>query len=89
MEIEWDEGSIEHIAAHRVQPHEVEAVLRGKHLLVKGRRRRYYVLGQTEAGRYLFVVLGQKRSGRFRVITAREMTQAERRRFRRRMRSHG
>lgn len=70
-------------------PREVEAVLRRKHLLVRGRRRRYYVLGRTEVGRYLFVVLGRKRSGRFRVITAREMTRAERRRFRRRIQDNG
>lgn len=42
---------------------------------------RYLVLGVTEAGRYLFVVLEPLSGGRAYPVTAREMTDAEKRRF--------
>jgi uncharacterized DUF497 family protein len=87
--LDWDAESIEHISAHQVEPADVEAVLQKRYLLERGRRNRYYVLGQTDGGRYLFVVLARKRSGSFRVMTARGMTPNERRRFRRRMKRDG
>ena len=86
IQLEWDEDSIEHIWGHRVYPDEVEEVLKARHLLLRGRSNRRYALGQTEAGRYLFVVLAQRKSGRYRVETARDMNTSERRRFLRRMR---
>ena len=45
-----------------------------------------YVMGTTLAGRYLFVVVAEAGRGGVYVVTAREMTEAERRRFRRRAR---
>lgn len=85
IDIDWDEESAEHIAEHDVEPEEVESVLRGRHLRERGQWRRYYVLGQTEEGRYLFIVLARKRSGHYRMITARAMTASERKRFRRKV----
>ena len=41
----------------------------------------YYVTGQTEAGRYLFVVVRYVGRGRARVITARDMEKQERSRY--------
>ncbi|MFH0775656.1 MAG: BrnT family toxin [bacterium] len=81
IEIEWDDESIEHIWFHQVEPKEVEEVLRGKHLFQRGKRGSCYGLGQTEGGRYLFIVLSKRPSGRFKVVTAREMTETEQRRF--------
>jgi len=85
IDLEWDRGSVKHIAEHEIEPEEVEAVLRGRYLLEHGRWGRYYLLGQTEEGRYLFIVLARKRSGRYRVITARDMMTNERRRFRKKV----
>jgi uncharacterized DUF497 family protein len=45
---------------------------------------RYLALGLSEDGRYLFVVLEALSGGRAYVVTAREMTDGERRRFKRR-----
>jgi len=85
IEIDWDEDSIEHIARHNVEPEEVEEVLMERYLLERGRRQRSYVLGRTGDGRYLFIVPARRRSQRYRVITAREMTTTERRRFQRKV----
>jgi len=86
IEIEWDDDSIDHIGLHHVEPDEVEEVLRRRYLLERGRRGRYCILGQSDAGRYLFIVLARKRSSAYRVVTARDMTQSERRRFARKVR---
>jgi uncharacterized protein len=44
----------------------------------------YYVLGQTIAGRYLFCVLIEFPDGNGYPVTAREMTDKEKRRYRKR-----
>jgi uncharacterized DUF497 family protein len=61
---------------------ELEEVCFHSGSLVFRRGRRYILLGQTEAGRYLFVAV--ERVGRYKgkVITARDMDDAERRRYR-------
>jgi hypothetical protein len=73
---------------HGVQPIEVEAAcFSSVRQFRRGRRSALLVLSQTDAGRYLFVVLAATDvSGLWRVITARDMTFAERRYFRRRRR---
>jgi uncharacterized DUF497 family protein len=43
----------------------------------------YLALGQTDGGRMLLMVCERKRAGVIRVYSAREMTDAERRAFRR------
>ena len=85
IEIEWDDDSVEHIGQHHVEPEEVEEVLRSRYLLERGRWQRYYVLGQTSEGRYLFTVLARRQSGRYRVVTARDMEIPERRRYRKKV----
>jgi uncharacterized DUF497 family protein len=77
---EWDEWNINHIAAHSVTPEEVEEVFIGRHMIKSTRDSRYIALGQTEEGRYLTIVFEQKQRS-IRVITARDMTQSERRLF--------
>ncbi len=68
-------------------PEEVEEVCFGKSLVLRaksyGENPVYYVLGQTDAGRYLFVVVIQFADGKGYPITARTMTDKEGRRFRR------
>jgi uncharacterized protein len=39
----------------------------------------YKIFGQTAAGRYLLIVLVNVESGRWKIVTAREMTDGERR----------
>ena len=55
------ENRIDHIAQHDVTPEEIEEVCFGKAFVQRakseGNNPIYYVLGQTEAGRYLFCVV--------------------------------
>ena len=81
---EWDDANIGHIAGHGVTPEEVEEVCYNRPLVLRGRQNRYYVLGQTDSGRYLMAVVIPKFGGFARVITARPMDDAERRRYMRR-----
>ena len=87
-EIMWTEGSEEHIRArHQVTPAEVEEVVNTRPRLVEpGRDDTEQVFGTTNAGRHLLVVLADALDGRDYVVTARDMTDTERRKFRRRAR---
>ena len=82
----WPEEQIEHIARHGVTPEEVEEVCFGKSLVRRAKSEGeypvYYVLGQTEAGRYLFCVVIRFPDGNGYPVTAREMTAKEKRRYR-------
>lgn len=69
----WTDDNIEHIARHQIEPHEVEEVRRNATAFKKGRGGRYYVIGPSDGGRWLFVVL--ERSGE--VVTARVATDRE------------
>lgn len=57
----WNNKNLEHIALHDVSPDEVEEVCMSDPLILKapskGKNPVYYVLGQTEGGRYLFSVI--------------------------------
>jgi len=80
---DWDDGNIDHIARHGVEVDEVEQALSAKPLIRKGRFERYLAFAKTAAGRYLFVVVKNLGKGWARVISARDMTRAERRYYRR------
>ncbi len=84
-EFVWPQDQIDHIARHGVAPHEVEGVCFGRSLVLRAKARVenpvYYVLGQTSARRYLFCVVIQFRDGKAYPVTARPMTDKERRRF--------
>ena len=86
-ELTWSSERIEHIARHNVTPAEVAEVCRGKPFVQRaksqGENPVYYVLGQTDAGRYLFCVIIQFPDGKGYPITARPMTDKEKRRYRR------
>lgn len=77
---DWDSWNIEHIARHGVDPSEAEAIGRS-HLavVIRGREGRHLVYGQTEEGRYLLIVLSARGGGCVRIITARDMSEHERR----------
>ncbi len=83
----WDEGNREKSRdKHGVAPEECEQVFFNRPLLVHYDRghskseERYYVLGRTDAGRRLFLVF-TPRGELIRVISARDMTGPERRRY--------
>lgn len=83
---DWDQQNIDHVARHGVEPGEVEAACRGAALVLRGREARYLAYGQTAAGRYLLIVFRVLDQGRIRIITARDMTERERRMYRERRR---
>jgi len=86
-ELIWPHDRVEHIAAHGVRPAEVEEVCFGNPLVLCGRTEGsnpvYYVLGQTDAGRYLFCVVIQFPDGKGYPVTARAMADNEQRRYNR------
>ena len=80
----WDDYRIEHVAQHGVEPEEVwEVCQHPLHLAHAEGRDRYRLYGQTLDGRYLFVVLERLRGTAYRPITARDMTDGEKRGYRR------
>lgn len=78
--LDWDEANIAHIARHNVTPGEVDEAFEEKHLIFKSRDGRYMLLGRSAAGRYLMVAFAVK-VGVARVITARDMNNAEKKRY--------
>ena len=86
-ELIWPYDRVEHIARHGVRPAEVEEVCFGNPLILRGRTEgtnpAYYVLGQTDPGRYLFCVVIQFPDGKGYPVTARSMTANEQKRYNR------
>lgn len=86
-EIRWTEQSEDHIARHGVAPGDVEEVVLSRpRLAARGREDTTLIFGATNAGRYLVVILADSEDGRMYVVTARDMTDPERRAFSRRAR---
>lgn len=84
-EIIWLDAIIEKLALkHRVDPDEVEAVLRNRpkfRFVEKGEREGedvYLALGRTDAGRYLAVLFIYKSSAQVLILSARDMADKER-----------
>lgn len=77
----WPEERVEHIGRHGVSPEEMEQVCFGESFVRRakseGENPVYYVLGQTDAGRYLFCVVIRFSDGNGYPVTAREMTTKE------------
>ena len=82
----WPRDRLEHIAKHSVTSDEVEEVCFGKPFIQRakshGENPVYYVLGQTNSGRHLFCVIIQFPDGKGYPVTARPMTDKEKRRYR-------
>ena len=84
----WLDDIVEKLAQkHRVEPYEVEELFtdRPKFRFVENGHREgedvYAALGQTDAGRYLIVFFIRKAEDYVLPISARDMTQAERKRY--------
>ena len=78
--------SANHIAAHDVTLDEVrEAILEHPYWSVPGRDGTSLIYGRTYAGRYLLVVAITEGEEAF-IVTARDMTDAEKKTFRRKAR---
>ena len=77
---------IDHITRHGVTPAEVEEVCFGQALVQRakseGENPVYYVVGQTDAGRHLFCVVIRFPDGKGYPVTARMMTDNEKRGYR-------
>lgn len=87
--LKWRSDRVAHILSkHGITPGEVEEVCFGKPLILRGPgkkgNRLYYVLGQTEAGRHLFIVLKPVAKGIALPVTARLMTSAQQKKYKRR-----
>ncbi len=80
---QWDQDNIAHIARHDVEPYEAEQVLDDDPLILRTRDKKYLAYGQADSGRYLLIVFVWKSSDLIRVITARDLTNAEKKRLRR------
>jgi hypothetical protein len=84
-EISWTLESEIHITRHGITPEEVEEALYSHPRLVEpGRDATRLVYCGTTAGRHLLVVVAEAPDGRDFIITARQMTDMEKRAFRRR-----
>lgn len=84
---DWDDGNVDHLARHGIRPEEAEQALLGPRRLGASaynaiHERRWAAIGATEDGRVVFVVF-TRRDSDVRVITARDATPTERRRYRR------
>lgn len=84
---EWDDGNVtKNWEQHDVSTSECEQVFFNRPLIARRdsghseAESRFYVLGKTDEGRRLFVVF-TIRSDRIRIISARDMTHAERQRY--------
>ena len=83
--LQWDDQNTEHIARHHVSPAEVEDVCYGLNLSQKERKDVYIVSGQAENGRYLNVVIERIGKQIFRPITAYEMSESYKAKYRKRL----
>jgi uncharacterized DUF497 family protein len=81
---EWDDWNIEHINRHSITPQEAEEACYNQPIIRKFKQGLYWVYGQTDAGRYLFIVIRYKSKGVVYVITARAMKESEQRYYRKR-----
>ena len=82
--ITWAEESEDHIARHGVTPEEVqEALYTRPRWIAPGRNGTTLVFAMTDAGRYLLVVIAPALDGGVYIVTARDLTDSERRTFRR------
>jgi uncharacterized DUF497 family protein len=84
----WLDEIVDKLAwKHRVEPYEVEEVFAGAsqfRFVENGNRRGedvYLVLGQADSGRYLVAFFVLKEDGRALLLSARDMTPAERKRY--------
>lgn len=82
---DWDEKNENHIAEHGVAIFEAEEViLFSSPFYQRSREGKYIAYGVTEEERHLFIVFVIRGSGRIRVISARDMSEKEKRYYKKR-----
>ncbi len=88
VDIIWLETIVEKLAwKHQVVPAEVEEILSGNCRIFRKEKGRvegedlYNALGRTTGGRYLSVFFIKKLNNKALIVTARDMTKRERRRY--------
>jgi uncharacterized DUF497 family protein len=84
--ISWDEETVDHISNHLVSPEEVEEVLFNEvdtPVMMRGKEGTYLAYRKTHGGRLLLIVWALKYR-KTKIITARDMTEKEKRFYRRR-----
>jgi len=84
--ISWDQEAVDHISNHMVSPEEVEEVLFNDvdtPLMMRGKEGKYLAYGKTYGDRLLFIVWVSKYK-KTKIFTARNMTEKEKRFYRRR-----
>lgn len=79
--IVWDEWNIDHIKKHHVTTSEVEEICLGIYQDQPTYNDRLMIFGKTTQGRALTVVLSKKLEGKYYIITARDMSTKERRKY--------
>lgn len=80
-----DDSTELHIARHGVEPYEVEEVsFDSKPFVFKSRKNRYIALGRTGNGRYLTIIFEYLGQNKAKIITARAMSESERKLYKRR-----
>jgi uncharacterized DUF497 family protein len=81
--LEWDDWNEEHITRHGVTLAEVEEVTANRPFTTRGRKDRYRLIGQTDAGPLLTVIIAPRGGGEAYVLTAQDATREERRAYQR------
>lgn len=83
----WDDKNIEHIARHNVEPEEAEeAFLDPIRVRFDANSGNLGIIGSTEEGRRLVVIYVKKEGHKYRVITARDANEDEKKQYKRRNR---
>ena len=77
----WDDWNVDHIKKHNVTRIEVEELCSGKYKNQPTYNKRILIMGKLKSGRALTVVLTREKSGQYYVITARDMSKKERKKF--------
>lgn len=82
--LEWDEEVVDKIIVkHQVTPEEVEEVIWESDFRARRiGKNRFMVLGKALSGRYLIVIMDRLNRGDFKPVTARDMTEKEKKSFR-------
>jgi uncharacterized DUF497 family protein len=81
---EWDENNESKLLErHNVSAIEAEQCFGNRHTRRRGREGALLLLGRTDQGRLLLLVYEQRADGMVRVYSGRDMTEKERRAFRR------
>lgn len=80
---EWDSGNMDKNLKHGVTDEEAEETFFNRHKVSKSKFNRYALFGVTNSGRYLTIIFQRKPGNIVRIISARDMTDKERKYYKR------